>query len=165
MQRTVRVPVELIPLERARTLTSCDGEKPPPVHSSRSTVTLSKQLSLSNSALHKSPSLSLHHNHHLSSSMELLDISRPLNLDKSFSSSPQHHAQHLSVPPPRNVSPYAPQADSSPCSSTSSDKERPHSAPEDEVSMHVEEVQQSTDAKEDIQKYLDQVKTKPLATF
>ena len=162
-RRTVRVPVELIPLERARTMTTFEGDAAQTrldMSVARSTVALSKHLSLSNSVLHENPSpppsLSLHH-HNMSSSLELLDISRPLHLEKSLSCSPQRVQHHLAVPPPRNVSPYAPQADASSCSSTSSEKERPHSAPEDEVSMQVEEVRKSTNVKQEIQKYLDQV--------
>jgi hypothetical protein len=160
-RRTVRVPVELIPLERARTMTTSEMNTALEMSVARSTVALSKHLSLSNSALHEnspSPPLS-HHHHNMSSSLELLDISRPLHLEKSLSCSPQRAQHHLAVPPPCNMSPYAPQADASPCSSTSSEKERPHSAPEDEVSMQVEEVQQqSTDVKQEIQKYLNQVR-------
>jgi hypothetical protein len=45
----------------------------------------------------------------------------------------------------------------SPCSSASSEKERPLSAPEDEASLHVEEeLKKSPDTKSQIQKYLDQ---------
>ena len=163
-RRTVRVPVELIPLERARTMTTIDGSAAQvrlELSQARPTPTLSKHLSLSNSALHMhesppSSSLSLHH-HNMSSSLEILDISRPLHIEKSLSCSPQRH-KHLMVPP-HNTSPYAPQADTSPCSSASSDKDRPHSAPEDEASMQTEEeeVQQSPDTKAEIQKYLDQV--------
>lgn len=159
-RRTVRVPVELIPLERARTMTTIDNTNGAQVRLELSlacsTRVISKHLSLSNSALHTSPptsSMSLQHN--ISSSLEILDISQPLHLDKSLSCSPQRN--NLAVPT-QNISPYAPQADTSPCSSTSSDKERPHSAPEDEVSMQVEEVvQKSPDTKAEIQKYLDQV--------
>ena len=141
---TVRVPVELIPLERARTMTfEGSGEQIRlELSLARSTGGMSKHLSLSNSALHNSSpssSLSLHQN--ISSSLEILDISQPVHLEKSLSYSPQRN--QLSVPA-RNISPYAPQADTSPCSSTSSDKDRPHSAPEDEASMQIEaEVQQS----------------------
>lgn len=157
-RRTVRVPVELIPLERARTMTTIDNGAHVRLELSlaRSAGAISKHLSLSNSALHSSPpnsSLSLQHN--ISSSLEILDISRPSHLEKSLSCSPQRN--NLTVPT-HNISPYAPQADTSPCSSTSSEKERPHSAPEDEVSMQVEEkVQKSPDTKAEIQKYLDQV--------
>ena len=164
MKRTVRVPVELIPLERARTMTTIEGSSATQMKLelslARSTA-LNKHLSLSNSALHESPpssSLTLRH-HNMSSSLEILDISHPTHLQKSQSSSPPIHKQ-LSVPvPARNTSPYAPQTDASPCSSASSDKDRPHSAPEDEVSMQVEEeqVQKSPDTKSEIQKYLDQV--------
>lgn len=158
-RRTVRVPVELIPLERARTMTfEGSGEQIRlELSLARSTGGMSKHLSLSNSALHNSPpssSLSLHQN--ISSSLEILDISQPVHLEKALSYSPQRN--QLSVPA-RNISPYAPQADTSPCSSTSSDKDRPHSAPEDEASMQIEaEVQQSPDTKSEIQKYLDQVR-------
>ena len=160
-RRTVRVPVELIPLERARTMTATEDSAAQmrlELSLARSNVSLTKHLSLSNSAIHEgdSPTSLSVHNHNISSSLEILDISRPLHLEKSLSYSPGRQ-NHL-LPPPRNISPYAPQADTSPCSSTSSDKERPHSAPEDEVSMQMDEqVKQSPDAKLEIQRYLDQV--------
>ena len=160
-RRTVRVPVELIPLERARTMTRTGTEGSLSqmrldLSLAHSNATLSKHLSLSNSAIHESvpspPPLSLHH-HNMSSSLMILDISHPINIEKSVSYSPGRQKNLL-----RNTSPYAPQADTSPCSSTSSEKERPHSAPEDEVSMQVEEqVDRSPDAKLEIQRYLDQV--------
>ena len=158
MRRTVRIPVELIPLERARTMTTVEmsgAHIRMQLSLARSSGSLTKHLSLSNSALHNSPpssclSSSLHH----SSSLEILDINRPTNLEKPLDY-PLH--RNLSVPP-RTSSPYAPQADVSPCSSASSEKERPLSAPEDEASLHVEEqLQKSPDTKSQIQKYLDQV--------
>ena len=159
-RRTVRVPVELIPLERARTMTALEGNG---AHirlelSLARSGGLSRHLSLSNSALHSSSSsstLALHHN--ISSSMEILDISRPIQLEKSLSYSPQ--TNQLSVPP-RNTSPYAPQADTSPHSSPgSSEKERPHSAPEDEASMRIGDgLHQPLDTQSEIQRYLDRVR-------
>ena len=84
-RRTVRVPVELIPLERARTMTTTELGEAQTKHA-RSTVALTKHLSLSNSALHESPppdsSLSLHH-HNISSSLELLDVSHTVQPEKS----------------------------------------------------------------------------------
>lgn len=106
---------------------------------------MSKQLSLSNNALDAMPASSSPSSNHknLSSSLEVLEISRPLQLEQSMS--PQ--TSLLSVPS------YA--AQSSPRSM--SDMHRPHSAPEDEVNMRMGESLQAIDAKTEIQKYLDQV--------
>ena len=145
--RTVRVPVELIPLERARALTALqkNGSKIRMEYSLARSGMMSKQLSLSNSALDAVPASSSPSSNHknMSSSLEVLEISRPLNLEQSMS--PQMSL--LSVPS------YTQQA--SPHSV--SDMQRPHSAPEDEVNMRMGESLQAVDAKTEIQKYLDQV--------
>ena len=147
--RTVRVPVELIPLERARALTALEGSgsKIRLEYSLNQPGGLNKKLSLSNSALDSIPpsssSSSLCHHQNLSCSSDILEISRPLNLEQAMASP----INFLSVPASM-ASPYAPQAD----------VQRPHSAPEDEVNMRMgESIQQSFDTKTEIQKYLNQV--------
>ena len=141
--RSVRLPVDLIPLERARALTSTSvARDDAAVGSSRLGVMRpSRSLSQSSDSLFPSSP---------PTSIPRPEISQPLNLEESVYTSP------LLVDPFRlSPSPYAPQADTSPLSKV----RRPHSDPQEAGVHGFEDTVQtdSGDAKASIQEYVDKV--------
>ena len=142
-RRTVKLPVDLIPLERARALTSTSvARDDAAVGSARLGVLRpSRSLSQSSDAIYPSSP---------PTNIPRPEISQPLNLEESVYTSP------LSVDPFRlSPSPYAPQADASPLSKV----RRPHSDPQETGVHRFEDTVQtdSGDAKASIQEYVDKV--------
>ena len=142
--RNVKMPVDLIPLERARALSSI-----PPVLSSETVVV--QNASLRSKRFLSQSSDSLCACSHPKSKLQP-EISEPLNLEESV------YTAHLSRDPLTiSSSPYAPQADANPLSMS----RRPHSDPEDSMSSSVFEdtlQAESQDTKATIQAYIDKVK-------
>lgn len=142
--RNVKMPVDLIPLERARALSSI-----PPVLSSETVVV--QNASLRSKRFLSQSSDSLCACSHPKSKLQP-EISEPLNLEESV------YTAHLSRDPLTiSSSPYAPQADANPLSMS----RRPHSDPEDSMSSSVFEdtlQAESQDTKATIQTYIDKVK-------
>ena len=142
--RNVKMPVDLIPLERARALTSIA-----PVLSNETVVVQNASLRSKRFLSQSSDSLCAC-SHPKSKSQP--EISEPLNLEESV------YTAHLSRDPLTiSSSPYAPQADANPLSMS----RRPHSDPEDSMSSCVSEdtlQAESQDTKATIQAYTDKVK-------
>ena len=142
--RNVKMPVDLIPLERARALTSIA-----PVLSNETVVVQNASLRSKRFLSQSSDSLCAC-SHPKSKSQP--EISEPLNLEESV------YTAHLSRDPLTiSSSPYAPQADANPLSMS----RRPHSDPEDSMSSCVFEdtlQAESQDTKATIQAYTDKVK-------
>lgn len=154
--RSVKLPVDLIPLERARALTSGAVEKGDTVEKSesapntpatfpRNLKVTNKSLSLSTDVVFRSPSpvpITAVTSH------SKPEISRPINLEESlYSSYPTGGSYRVS-------SPYAPRADGSPpCETVSSDE------PDEglDLSDVAGNIQTSGDLKTTIQRYVDKV--------
>ena len=142
--RTVKMPVDLIPLERARARTSVLGNE----------TTVVQNASLKSKRFLSQSSDSVCTCSH-PKSISKPEISEPLNLEESV------YTAHLSGGPLTiSPSPYAPQADANPLSMN----RRPHSDPEDssmsgrgfDDTLQAE----SQDAKSTIRTYVDKVKCK-----
>ena len=151
--RTVKIPVDLIPLERARALTAgCIFRDDSFISNSRSESFsgMSKALSVSSELLSRPTNTVAVAEDNFEYKLR---ISRPLNLDESVSfcsSYPMGTAYRASLPP------YAPQADASP-----SPELRPSSDPLPAEGLDVSDfektLRESPDAKTAIQKYIDKV--------
>ena len=146
--RTVKMPVDLIPLERARARSSVLGNE----------TTVVQNTSLKSRRFLSQSSDSVCACSHPKSNSKP-EISEPLNLEESV------YTAHLSGGPITiSPSPYAPQADANPLSMS----RRPHSDPEDSMSGRgFDDTLQaeSQDVKSTIRTYVDKVKCKRYFSF